>query len=222
MEIQLIDKKDRKDNAFIFDPAHGVETPGKRSPDGNHREYLWSRQREMGILKRVLPLDLNVDFYFPYVQLEDEITPRTFRVKQYNKIAEGYKNCLMVSLHNDAAPSSITDKEGWNEKAKGAAVWTSRGQDSSDPIASDWFRFMYVKYPDYNFRRQKYSDGDVDYEADFTIIAGYKSVKPKYDAFLIEWLFQTCKDDVHKLTNPKENERFEINFSEWIIKRYIS
>jgi N-acetylmuramoyl-L-alanine amidase len=25
---------------ILLDPAHGEETPGKRSPDGNHREYL--------------------------------------------------------------------------------------------------------------------------------------------------------------------------------------
>jgi N-acetylmuramoyl-L-alanine amidase len=221
MEIDIVPACKRKNNAFIFDPAHGKETKGKRSPDGKHREYLWSRSREIGIIKKVISLDLDVDFYFPYVQLEKEITPRTYRVKQYNKIAEAYDHCLMVPLHNDAAPSSITDKDGWCETAKGGAVWTSKGQDNSDPIASDWFRFMYKKYPDYNFRKQKYSDGDEDYEADFTVIAGYKSVKPKYDSFLIEWLFQTCKSDVELLMDSDENERFEINFAEWLIKRYI-
>jgi len=29
---------------YILDPAHGANTPGKRSPDGKHREYKWSRE----------------------------------------------------------------------------------------------------------------------------------------------------------------------------------
>jgi N-acetylmuramoyl-L-alanine amidase len=28
---------------YILDPAHGKNVAGKRSPDGKHREYLWSR-----------------------------------------------------------------------------------------------------------------------------------------------------------------------------------
>lgn len=30
---------------LIFDPPHGEETPGKRSPDGLHREWKWGRER---------------------------------------------------------------------------------------------------------------------------------------------------------------------------------
>ena len=28
----------------LIDAGHGIETPGKRSPDGSFLEYLWNRQ----------------------------------------------------------------------------------------------------------------------------------------------------------------------------------
>lgn len=39
----------------LIDNGHGVETPGKRSPDGRLREYAWTRevaQRIVGELRR--------------------------------------------------------------------------------------------------------------------------------------------------------------------------
>ena len=29
---------------ILIDPGHGIDTPGKRSPDGRFLEYLWNRQ----------------------------------------------------------------------------------------------------------------------------------------------------------------------------------
>ena len=31
----------KKNITIILDPAHGEDVPGKRSPDGVHREYRW-------------------------------------------------------------------------------------------------------------------------------------------------------------------------------------
>ncbi|MDA3856304.1 MAG: N-acetylmuramoyl-L-alanine amidase [Candidatus Woesearchaeota archaeon] len=81
---------------IILDPAHGEETPGKRSPDGNHREYLWSRQRCVRIKKKLEILGYNV-----YITNE---TPNeigiTNRKNIANKLASG--NTLLISLHNNA------------------------------------------------------------------------------------------------------------------------
>ena len=29
---------------ILIDNGHGIETPGKRSPDGRFKEYLWNRE----------------------------------------------------------------------------------------------------------------------------------------------------------------------------------
>ena len=37
-------KMEKRKKLVLIDNGHGVETPGKRSPDGCHREYLWCRE----------------------------------------------------------------------------------------------------------------------------------------------------------------------------------
>ena len=40
--------------AVILDPAHGKNSPGKRSPDQRHKEYFWSRGRIAEIVNEIL------------------------------------------------------------------------------------------------------------------------------------------------------------------------
>ena len=201
--------------AIILDPAHGKDTPGKRSPDGIHKEYFWSRERIANIVNNVLKSSCNCNLFYPFLYHMNE--PGLInRVKKYNYIAKDFDETLVISLHNDAENPKNCDKDGWG-KANGAAVWTSKGQDKSDIYATDWYNFMTSRYPNQHFRKQTWQDGDADYEADFTILAGNKNVKPNYNAILIEWLFQTNKEDVSKLMNPIHNEYFEDMMTEWII-----
>lgn len=201
--------------SIILDPAHGKDTPGKRSPDGKHREYLWSRERIIGIVKNILVVEnLGFDLYYPFLYSDNE-PGLTNRVKKYNDIAKDYDKTFVLSLHNDAENPKTCNEYGWG-KANGAAVWTSKGQDNSDILATDWFNFKNTKYPNQHFRKALWEGGDPDYEQDFTILAGNKKVKPNYDSFLIEWLFQTNKEDVKKLINPIHNEYFEDVLTDWI------
>ena len=122
-----------KENVLIFDPAHGKDTAGKRSPDGLHREYLWSRERLLCIISNILEKGISWEVYYPFVYHEDE--PGLInRVIKYNDIAKDYKESLVISLHNDAWG------EGWT-KPNGASIWTNKGQDKSDVYAQDWFDF---------------------------------------------------------------------------------
>jgi N-acetylmuramoyl-L-alanine amidase len=43
IENEIMDNKPKR-LVVILDPAHGIDTPGKRSPDGVHLEYIWSRK----------------------------------------------------------------------------------------------------------------------------------------------------------------------------------
>jgi N-acetylmuramoyl-L-alanine amidase len=199
--------------ALILDPAHGKDTPGKRSPDGKHREYLWSRERLINIINNILPIQsLGFDLYYPFLYHENEPGLTTRGGVKYNSISKDYDNTLVISLHNDA----FGDGSEWT-KPFGNSVWTSKGQDESDKYATDWYNYFKSKYPNDNWRGSYYSDDDPDKEEDFTILAGNKRFKPLYKSFLIEWGFQTNKDDVSKLLNPKHNEYFEDMMSEYLI-----
>lgn len=208
--------------AVILDPAHGKDTPGKRSPDELHREYLWSRGRIATIVNNILKLtNLNFDLYYPFLYNEYE-PGLTNRVVKYNSIAKDYERTFMLSIHNDAFKKGKT----W-EKPHGVSVWTSKGEDDSDPIATSLYNFLRVKYPNEKFRsafwlNESEKIKDPDWEANFTVLAGNKKKKiyPEYDAVLLEWLFQTNKEDVKKLMNPIHNEYFEDMITLWILNTF--
>jgi len=201
--------------AIILDPPHGKNTPGKRSPDGKHRECFWGRKRIIKVVNNILKSKESSDIYYPFVYEENE-PGLTNRVLKYNSIAKDYDETLVISLHNDAENPKTCDINGWG-KANGAAVWTSKGQDASDEYATNWFNYFHARYPNQKFRQAKWEGNDPDYEANFTILAGNSKVKPLYNAILIEWLFQTNKSDVEKLMNDKHNEYFEDMLTNWIL-----
>lgn len=109
----------------LIDNGHGVETPGKRSPDGRLREYAWTRevaQRIVGELRR-----RGIDAHLLTPEQED-IALRE-RVKRVNDICRlyGSQKVLLVSIHNNAAGADGK----WHE-ARGFAVYVSNnaGQGS--------------------------------------------------------------------------------------------
>lgn len=210
--------------SLILDPAHGRDTPGKRSPDGLHLEYLWSRRRIARIVGKLLSSEkMPFDLFFPFLYHVEEpgLTTRGLR---YNEIASNYDDTFVLSLHNDAEPPSKLDAKGWG-KAHGTGVWTSRGEDGSDSIATSLFEFLKASYPSDKMRSAYWLNKgehvrDPDYEADFTILAGNYKFKPKYKAVILEHGFQTNKKDVAKLINPIHNELFEDNLSEWLLTEF--
>lgn len=204
--------------AIILDPAHGEDTPGKRSPDGFHREYIWSRERISKIALNILSIEnLGFELFYPFLNYENE-PGLSNRVKHYNEIAKDYDSTFMLSIHNDAYG------DGWG-KPRGISVWTSKGDDESDPIATDLFQFLKMHYPNDKFRSANWlsedeKTKDPDWEANFTVLAGNKNIKPNYDAVLLEWRFQTNKQDVELLKNAVHNTYFEDMVTEWIVNYF--
>jgi len=109
----------------LLDNGHGVETLGKRSPDGRLREYAWTRevaQRIVGELRR-----RGIDAHL--ITPEQEDIPLRERVKRVNDTCRLYGNqkVLLVSIHNNAAGA-----DGKWHDARGFAVYVSNnaGQGS--------------------------------------------------------------------------------------------
>jgi len=203
--------------AVVLDPAHGKDTAGKRSPDGLHREYLWSRERIANIVDNVLKEDIKFNLYYPLLYEENEIG-LTNRVKKYNDIAKDYDFTFGLSIHNDAYG------KGWSSP-NGTSVWTSRGDTKADNYATSLFNHLQNVYPNDKFRSAWWmSKGeltrDPDWEADFTILAGNNYVKPLYHMILLERLFQTNKEDVKKLSSKVHNEYFEDMISNWLVTTF--
>ena len=180
-----------KNIIVILDPAHGVEVPGKRSPDGKHREYRWSRDRV-----RELRIALIEKGYEVYLTTTSEEEPGLTKRKNFASAIPG-KRKLLISPHNDASGNGSE----WM-KAHGVSVWTSKGKTDSDICADFILEQFREDFPEIKIRQYSPKHLEKDFEANFTVLMG------NYMAVLIEWLFQDNKEDVEKLSDPLINKRF--------------
>lgn len=166
---------------YILDVAHGKDVPGKQSPDGLHKEWLWSRMFAQSLLD--LLHDNNIQAVIP-VNIDTEPGLHA-RCEMYNRIPG---NKIMISIHNNAAG----DGTEW-KNARGFEIWTSPGQTLSDKIADIFGQHLKLIHPLLPFRSDM-ADGDLDKESKFTVLTG-----THFPAVLIENLFQDNRQDVDLL-----------------------
>ena len=179
---------------IILDPAHGIEVPGKRSPDGKHREYKWSRERLRELAPKLEALGYTV-VWTNTTEKEIGLSARknagTLLAKQHPDLVP-----FLLSLHNDASGNG----SNWMQ-ASGMSVWTSKGRTTSDVFA-DYF-IQAFKEVISEVKHRQYSPGylDRDFEENFTVLMG------NYSAMLVECLFQDNRDDVEHLADPAFNAK---------------
>ena len=147
---------------ILIDNGHGINTPGKRSPDGRFREYLWNRQVADALLEALRDYGMDARLI---VTETDDIALST-RVRRVNKVcsAEGAANVLLVSIHANAAG----DGSRWMG-AKGWSCYTSPGKTKSDTVAEYLYDAFEAAFPERKIRKD-WSDGDRDWEANFTLL----------------------------------------------------
>ena len=90
---------------ILIDAGHGIDTPGKRSPDGLFREYLWNRQVADLILEGFLSAGVDASLV---VTETNDVSLRN-RVNRVNTICNkvGASNVILVSIHANAMGNGI-------------------------------------------------------------------------------------------------------------------
>jgi N-acetylmuramoyl-L-alanine amidase len=116
----------------------------------------------------------------------------------YKKTAEG-KKCVLFSFHSNAFGAT---SQGVGESPQGFSVWTTRGVTVSDQIARIWFEEHKRVVGNLITYRIDMSDGDVDWEENFTIIYG-----TSMPAVLAENLFFTNPADAFLLRSKSYQEQ---------------
>jgi N-acetylmuramoyl-L-alanine amidase len=174
---------------ILLDAAHGTNIPGKCSPDGTHKEYLWSRR----IIDNIYPL-LTTNGYEVVKLITEDIDPKD-HLKRID-INTTQPRTLLISFHNNAAGNG-----GKWLNARGYEIWTSRGKTNSDTFA-DIIYAVFDKYFPTIKSRIDMTDGDKDKEEGFNVLVR----KPM--AVLIEWLFQDNHEDVALLQDDETNKQF--------------
>jgi len=208
----------KKNAILILDPAHGVDIQGKQSPDGRLQEWLWSRERIRSIMEQIKSFRKDFDLVAPFLHFDMEPGLRT-RVDHYNEIADYWRHTFMLSVHVDAAPRNLLNADGWADKVQGTTIFTSRGDTRADEFADELGQGVqstlpYEKYRwDYGLSRDEITR-DLDREADFTVLSGYRInyqepagapgnwVPAKYDGVLIENGFMTSHPEVNRMLSP--------------------
>lgn len=178
----------------IIDFAHGSDVAGKQSPDGRHKEYLWSRKVGKMLAERLKREGFEVAF----TNTKDTEIGLSRRKEIANNLdAPRGGTKFLLSLHNNAAGMG-------NEwcAARGFEICTTKGQTRSDLFATVIFEQLQEDFPttDGYKHRTDPSDGDPDKEANFTVLMGNN-----YWGVLLEWLFQDNPDDVALLEDDSVN-----------------
>ena len=178
----------------LIDPGHGIDTPGKRSPDGKFREYLWNRQVADLLGARLVAM--GVDAFLVVTETND--VPLRNRVIRINSFCNrfGAPNVLLVSIHANAAG----DGSAWMG-AKGWSCYTSKGNTESDRIAECLYDPFEKEFPDRKIRKDL-SDGDRDWEENFYVLA-----KSRCPAVLLENFFYDNPEECAFLLKEETKER---------------
>lgn len=191
---------------ILIDNGHGEDTAGKRSPDGNFREYRWARETATRIVADLRAKGYDAERIVP----EARDISLGERCRRVNSICQrlGAGNVILVSIHCNAAGA-----DGNWKTAGGWCAYTSPGQTKADALATCLYEAAAVELAGYIQQfpiskslgkydskqrpiRTDYSDGDPDYEARLYIL-----VNTRCPAVLTESLFQDNKADVDFLNS---------------------
>ena len=147
---------------ILIDNGHGIQTKGKRSPDGTLLEYSYTRDLARQVVKILKSRGYDSELLVP----EDDDIPLSERVRRTNAHCQalGKSNVILISLHLNAAG----DGTKWMN-ATGWSCYTSKGQTQSDKLAECLYQAAIKNFPGKRIRTD-YSDNDPDWEESFYIL----------------------------------------------------
>lgn len=189
----------------LIDPGHGIDTPGKRSPDGLFREYLWNRQVADLIMEGLLSAGVDASLV---VTETNDVTLRN-RVNRVNTICNrlGASNVLLVSIHANAAGNG----SAWMN-ARGWSCYTSKGKTKSDLVAECLYDAFEAEFQDRKIRKDM-SDGDRDWEENFYVLQ-----KSRCPAVLLENFYYDNREECAWMLQEETKKRIASAAVKGIIK----
>lgn len=176
----------------LLDNGHAKSTCGKRSPKLEDGRQFFEYEFNRDIVKRIAEKLFCLGIKYEIITHEiDEDVPLSTRAKRANDYCDIYgdSNCLFISVHANAGSNG-----NWCN-AKGWSIYTTKGVTKSDAAATVFYEEAEKILPKYGLTlRKDMSDGDPDYEENFTVI-----YKTKCPSVLTENLFMDNKIEVEFL-----------------------
>ena len=117
---------------ILLDNGHGIETPGKRSPDGKFLEYQYNRLVASYVIAELQDCGYDAQFLVP--EISD--IPLAERCRRVNAVCDEVvtANVILVSIHVNAAGS-----DGKWHSASGWSAYTAPGITRADMLAYDLY-----------------------------------------------------------------------------------
>lgn len=188
----------------LLDNGHGVNTPGKASPDGSLKEYKYTREIVSGIQKQLTKEGIDSKILVP----EDTDIPLKERVSRVNKLYENNKDVILISVHCNAAGA-----DGQWHNARGWSVFISQNSsENSKKLANS-----IAKEAELIGLKMRYSSPGQAYWVQSLAMCR----DTKCPSVLTENLFQDNEEDV-KFLLSEEGKDAIINLHVNGIKRYLS
>lgn len=188
----------------LLDNGHGVNTPGKASPDGSLKEYKYTREIVSGIQKQLTKEGIDSEILVP----EDTDIPLKERVSRANKLYETNKDVILISVHCNAAGA-----DGQWHNARGWSVFVSQNSsENSKKLANS-----IAKEAELIGLKMRYSSPGQAYWVQSLAMCR----DTKCPSVLTENLFQDNEEDV-KFLLSEEGKDAIINLHVNGIKRYLS
>lgn len=165
---------------IIIDSGHGINTPGKCSPDKQFKEWKYCRELANLVTEKLTNLGYEVVNLMKGIDNDESLRSRCNRI---NKIVAQVKDCIVISLHNNAAGAN-----GKWHNATGWSVFVSMNASSNSKLIAQRLCESAINYKVMGNRsipKCKYWQKDLAICRD-----------TKCPAVLIEHMFMDNKDDV--------------------------
>ena len=179
---------------ILIEGGHGIDTPGKRSPDSSFFEWAFNREIAIGVVVKLVALGYDAELTVP--EQKDVSLPE--RCNRVNKICNilGTKNVIFLSIHANAAGKGTEWMNG-----RGWCAYTTRGTTKSDELAECLYNSAVRTFEGMKIRTDK-SDGDSDWESDFYVLKNTKC-----PAVLTENFFYDNREDLKFLLSDEGKKK---------------
>ena len=147
---------------ILIDNGHGIDTKGKRSPDGRLLEYAQNRLLAGRIVSALQARGHDAELLVPE-EKDVSLFQRCDRVNRFC-YAHGKDNVLLISIHCHAAGKG----DRWYN-ATGWCAYTTPKDTPADRLATCLYNAAQAHLPGMRLRTD-YTDGDPDLEKNFYIL----------------------------------------------------
>ena len=147
---------------ILIDNGHGIDTKGKRSPDGRLLEYAQNRLLAGRIVSALQARGHDAALLVPE-ENDISLPKRCRRVNEWCRQLDS-QNVILISIHCNAAGHG----DRWLS-ARGWCAYTTPGPTGADALATALYNAAKAHLPGMRLRTD-YTDGDPDQEAAFYLL----------------------------------------------------